>query len=131
MFFICLFLFIIGCHGFIPEYFQRKKAIEVDAYVSDVKYKETYNRQKEHYEKYYLVTYSFVYNNKRRYHTEHRDLVNRKPEIGDCTKFVVHNNFVGTIDGHNAGFYRSIIATVLGLIGVIRDWDTVIIILKV
>ena len=50
--------------------------------------------------------------------------------IGDCTKFVVHNKFVGTVDGYNAGFYRSIIVTVLGLIGVIRDWDTVIIILN-
>lgn len=117
MFFIGIFMIVVGICGFLPEYLHRKNVELVDAYVTNVKYVNNYNHSTENMEKYYKVTYTFSYNGKQRTYIK---TYSSAPEIGDYAQFVANDKFVGDADGYNTGFHRSIIFAILGVLVVIK-----------
>lgn len=128
MFGIGVFMLLFGIIALLADYIPRKKAIEVDGYVTDITYCESRNRDRHN--KYYRVVYEFTYNNQKRTYTKNIDAACKPPYKGEHLKLIATKRFVAEKNVDNTNYIKCMIFSGLGLILILKELNNVILFLQ-
>ena len=130
MFGIGIFMLLYGVIALLADYIPRKKAIEVDGYVTNITYCESRDRNRNRYNKYYRIVYEFTYDNQKRTYTKNIDAACTPPHKGEHIKLVATKRFVAEKNINETNYIKCMIFSGLGLILILKELDDVILFLQ-